>query len=495
MVTRIAELHLSSLYFPAESKPALHDLDLIINQGDFIVITGPPASGKSLLLHCLTGAVPHYFPAQLKGEVIVKGCTDLQRLAERVGLLGYMMQEPQSQIIYEDVYEDVAFGPGNLCLAKSEIDARVHESLRLAGIEDLIKDNAKELSGGQAQRVVLAGVLALGAEFLLLDQPTAELDPAGRKAVYEALGKLNRERNQTICVVMDRSREVLQYANRVLLMDKGTIAGEFSPQQYLLIKNKHSIEHKTNCPKQYGEIIAEFIDVSYSYKNGNVGCEALNFSLRKQEFVTLIGNNGSGKTTLARLFDGLLMPSKGSIILFQQLMNKKNQSEVRRKIGFLFQNPDYQIFCDTCSEEIAFSLRLAGFSEEEIVLRITKALEIVGLTDSREVHPQRLSRGQRQLLALACIFAGDYSLIIADEPTSGLDEEQGALIMQHLQELNQQGKTVLFITHDLSLVADYAQRIMVMNKRQLVCDFAREDLADYAKQLQELQIDLTRQKG
>lgn len=493
MSSEIARIQISSLYFPDQSKPALKNINLVINEGDFIAITGSPASGKSVLLHCITGAVPKYYDSKLNGTITIRGLSERTSISDNSGIIGYMMQEPQRQIVYEDVYDDVAFGPGNLCLEKNEIDSRVHKCLKLVGIDYLIHNNAKELSGGQAQRVVLAGVLALGSGFLLLDQPTAELDPAGRKDIYGALGELCHDKKLTICMIMDKSHEVLRYATRILEMDNGTIINELSPKEYLerLKSNKQPprIKKRMKSGELYGETIAELKGVTYRYKNGNVGCKNIDFSIKDGEFVAIVGTNGSGKTTLAKIFDGLILPTEGELRLFGTSICKKSKINIRNDIGFLFQNPDNQIFNDTLKNEIAFSLRIKGITEDEISTKTDDALKKVGLIEYKDAHPQKLSRGQRQLLAIGCILASDCSLIIADEPTSGLDEFQSSLVMDHLFDLNQNGKTILFISHDLSIVRHYAERIVVMHNHCIIHDMPSSSLNDHLLELKEIGLD------
>ena len=493
MNLEIAKIQIDTVYFPDRVKPALRNINFVINEGDFIAITGSPASGKSVLLHCITGAVPKYYDSKLNGTIAIHGLPDNRPISDNSGVMGYMMQEPQSQIIYEDVYDDVAFGPGNLCLEKNEIDSRVHECLKLAGIDDLIHNNVKELSGGQAQRVVLAGVLALGPRILLLDQPTAELDPAGRKDVYNVLGRLCYDIKLTICMVMDRSNEVLRYATRILEMNDGTIVNELSPEEYLknLKKNRQQLIIKKTVKAEdlHRETVAELKDVTYRYKNGNVGCENINLSVKDGEFIAVIGVNGSGKTTLAKIFDGLMLPTTGELTLFGTRICKNSKINIRKDIGYIFQNPDNQIFKDTLKDEIEFGLRVKGLSEDKISIKIDKALNKVGRFEYKDTHPQKLSRGQRQLLTIACILASDYSLIIADEPTSGLDEFQSSLIMDQLYDLNQAGKTVLFISHDLSIVHRYAERIVVMHNHSIVFDISSNSLNEHISELKEIGLD------
>ena len=485
----IAKIKIEKLLFPHEEKPALKNIDFEINRGDFIVITGGVASGKSILLHSITGAIPHYHNAELTGEVTIMGqnLKDM-RLNRMSDYVAYMMQEPHNQIISLDVYEDVAFGLGNLELPLEQIDQTIKKTLEFVGLTGYENRQTASLSGGQAQRVVLAGVLALNAPILILDQPTAELDAQGRSELYKRLGQLNKTQNLTIVLVMDRIEEVLNYANRVFYIRDGEIVKQYSPENYY----KDQIEYRKGRLKynssftDYGksnEMIAEITNVSYQYKNNLLGCEDINLEIYKGDFVSIIGLNGSGKSTLAKLLIGLLKPSMGEIKVFRQPLNKENLTKIRTQVGFLFQNPDYQIFASTLEEEVGFSLKLRGEQNEVIDQKIDECLKFVGLLDYKKMHPHRLSRGQRQLLALASILVSDPEFIIADEPTSGLDENQGYMIMDKLLDLSKNGKTILLITHDLTMAKDYSNRLIALHNHRIQLDISTRDLDQHLETL------------
>ena len=492
----IAKIKIKKLVFPQEEKPALKNIDFEIKQGDFIVITGGVASGKSILLHTITGAIPHYHNAELTGSVTIMGQDikdmHLNRMSDYVG---YMMQEPQNQIISLDVYEDVAFGLGNLEIPLQQIDQTVKTTLEFVGLTGYESRQTDSISGGEAQRVVLAGVLALNSPILILDQPTAELDPQGRYELYKRLGQLNITQNLTIVMVMDRIEEVLNYANRLFYIRDGEILKQCSPEEYY----KEQIEcrlgrlnYNTSFNSDHSksnEKIAEITNVSYHYKNDLLGCEDINLEIYQGDFVSIIGLNGSGKSTLAKLLIGLLKPSKGEIKVFNQTLNKENLTKTRTQVGFLFQNPDYQIFASTVEEEVGFSLKLRGEQNEVIEQKSDECLKFVGLLDYKKMHPHRLSRGQRQLLALASILVSDPEFIIADEPTSGLDENQGYMIMDKLFELSKSGKTILLITHDLNMAKDYSNRIVALHNHRLQLDISTRDLNQHLDTLKAIGLD------
>ncbi|MDA8441099.1 MAG: ABC transporter ATP-binding protein, partial [Peptococcaceae bacterium] len=415
----VVEINIEKLIFPNAEKPALKNINFTIEQGDFILITGGVASGKSVLLHTITGAIPHFHEANLTGKVTIMGQDIGQvRLNKMSDYVGYMMQEPQNQIISLDVYEDVAFGLGNLGISLGQIDESVKKALEFVGLTGYETRQTASLSGGEAQRVVLAGVLALNAPILVLDQPTAELDPLGRHELYRRLGHLNKVQNLTIVLVMDRIQEVISYANRVLYLQGGEIVRKYSPKQYyeeLLLK-----KGRLNFPAVYNlanskpaQCVAKVAGVSYQYSSGFRGCDDINLEIYRGDFISIIGLNGSGKSTLAKLIIGLLKPSKGEIEVFNRPLHKDNLTEVRIRMGFLFQNPDYQIFAGTLEEEVGFSLKLRGEQAEIIDQKVDECLTFVGLLEYKKMHPQRLSRGQRQLLALASILVSDPDFIIA----------------------------------------------------------------------------------
>lgn len=489
----IASIKIEKLVFPNSDVPALKNIDFDIEQGDFIVITGGVASGKSVLLHTITGAVPKYHSAELTGKITIMGqdiqSLPLNRMADYVG---YMMQEPQNQIISQDIYEDVAFGLGNLEISLPQIDQRVKDTLAFVGLKGYEKRKTAALSGGQAQRVVLAGVLALNAPILILDQPTAELDPQGRSELYQRLGELNKTRNLTIVLVMDRIEEVIKFATKVFCMSDGEIIKQYSPESYYQEHHRRLMEkikeHRPLKTEQAweNEAVVKISQASYQYRNNIIGCEDVDLSIYRGDFLAVIGLNGSGKSTLAKMLIGLLKSSTGEIKVFDMTVNKQNLAKIRSRTGFLFQNPDYQIFAGTVAEEVGFSLQLRSEAKEVITQKVDTCLEFVGLQDYKDMHPQRLSRGQRQLLALASILVSDPQLIIADEPTTGLDENQGYLIMDRLADLSRAGKTVMVITHDLTMAQYYSNRLVVMDDHRLKLDILTADLPEHLQALADI---------
>jgi ATPase components of various ABC-type transport systems, contain duplicated ATPase len=445
-----------------------------------------------MLLHSITGAAPQFFNGQLNGTIKVMGKNINEiPLAKMCDHIGYMMQEPQNQIVSITVEEEVAFGIANMELPWEEIKHRVKKTLQFVGLEGFEQRNTDGLSGGQAQRVVLASVLAMETPILVLDQPTAELDGKGKQDLYSHIAYLNREKGVTVIMVMDRACDILPYTNRILIMAEGAIQEECSPDDYLERLNKKISPAKNITATD--ETIIEVKDLTFTYKGDFKGCEKIDLAINHGDFIGLIGLNGSGKTTLLKLIEGLLVPDAGAIQIFGKPLTKRNLATIRSQIGFLFQNPDLQIFANTVKDEVAFILRKRKLPEGEIEEKVNGILAEVGLLAYADIHPHRLSRCQRQKLAIASVLVGDPEIIIADEPTSGLDEEQSALIMELLSAFQQQGKTVILVTHDLGLAKQYTNRIVAMHKHRLVLDIPTQEIGSFEKTLKDIGLDFQKE--
>ncbi|PKM81150.1 MAG: ABC transporter [Firmicutes bacterium HGW-Firmicutes-14] len=486
------EVFLKKVAFPGDEKPALSGIELRIEKGEFIVITGPAASGKSVLCHCLTGAVPHFYPAFQDGFVRI-GDTVLSELSlpRIAGKVGYMMQDPQNQLFSTTVGEDVAFGPGNMGLPRREVRKRVREALEFVGLSGFENRLPETLSGGEAQRVVLAGVFSLKPEFLVLDQPAAELDPAGRKDIYDRLGELSRSGKSTIIMVSERPEELVQHANRYLVMEEGRIVRDSSsppvqgpyPGIPAIFRKKQTVEP--------GQEAASLENCTYTYPDGRAGCLDTDLRLFRGQMVALMGLNGSGKTTVAKHFNGLLRPASGTVRVLGREISDIDLHILCRKVGFLFQNPDFQIFAGTVEEEAAFGLKIQRLPPEQITDRVEDVLKGAGLLQMRKVHPHRLSRGQRQMLALASVLAAEPEIVIADEPTAGLNYSQTCQIMDNLARLADEGKAVLLVTHDVMLTACYAHRLVAMHRHRVQLDLPVSQLPVYTTELQKIGLDFS----
>ncbi len=477
MSEKLVDAFIKSLIFAGQSMPALSGIELVIETGEFVVISGPVASGKTALCHCLTGAVPHFFPAALQGRVEIDGI-DLAEaaLTQIAGTVGYMVQDPQNQLFSATVSEDIAFGPGNMCLERKEVRNRVDEALDFVGLRGFEDRTPETLSGGEAQRAVLAGVIAMKPRLLVLDQPAAEMDPPGRRDIYKRMAMLSRTGNCSIVLVTDHPEELRDYGTRFIFMQDGSIVSDstFPPELPVAAADRELLGIR-RCSVS-GEVAASLEKCSFFYNGTQEGCREVSLELRMGEMAALVGLNGSGKTTLAKHFNGLVAPQQGVVRVLGRELNKTSVWDIRREVGFLFQNPDYQIFANSVEEEAAFALKIRKIPPDRIMERVHHVLRVTGLSEYRTWHPQRLSRGQRQLLALASVLAPEPGIIIADEPTSGLNRGSAEHIMQLLSQLAGEGRAVLLVTHDLGLAARYASRIVGMFRHRICIDTPVEQL-------------------
>lgn len=499
----------SARYYAAPDL-ALRDIQLSIVPGEFVVVTGPAASGKSTLCYCLTGVIPHSISADLEGEVIVAGrrLRDL-RLPEVAPLLGFVMQAPENQLFSLSVAEDVSFGPENLGLPIDDIQRRVIASLAFTGMTEYVARASDQLSGGEAQRAVLSCLLALEAPLLVLDQPAAELDPEGRRQVYENLHRLNQA-GKTIVVVEDRLGDVAGFANRIILMEGGTVVRDEPIRQFFarsdldrfgiripdtVLLHHYLKERGVNSrlvpltvqevveglalgapatlptgsvpaavPSPAASPLIAVSHLSYTYANGTRALDDVDLACGPGEFLAIIGENGAGKTTLAKHLIGLLPPPPGTVTVAGSDVSKLTVAQASRLVGYLFQDPDYQIFNGSVFDEVAFGLRARKLPPADVEEKVMAALRRLKLDHLRKEHPYTLSRGQRQRLALASTWVLQPPILLVDEPSTGLDYREAADLMSLLEEFRAGGGTVVIITHDLELVFEYALRVVVMRK-------------------------------
>lgn len=471
---------IEKLTFPPSAQAVLREIDFTVNQGDFIAVTGEAASGKSMLLHAITGAAVKFYDGVLEGSIRILGDDVAELPLSKVcRSVGFMLQEPQNQIVSVTVEEEVAFGPANLCCSHREIKERTAEALSFVGLSGMEKRSTMALSGGQAQRLVLAGILALKTPILLLDQPGAELDPAGKRELYHHIRRLNREQGVTVLLIPDSGVDIPAYANRIFQLKNGSLT-EHSPESYAPLRP--ILPQRRPRPEERERVVS-LRDIAYTYKNGQLGCEGIHADIFGGEFVSIMGENGSGKTTLLKLIEGLLTPCCGEIHVFGETITKKSAAKIRQSIGFLFQNPDLQIFASSVREEVAFGIKGISLPDGEREERIDSVLSAVGLKEYAQCHPQKLSRSQRQKLAFASALIHRPRLIIADEPTAGLGEADGITLMELLADFCAKGGTVLLVTHDFTLAEAYSHRVLLLDAHHLIGDYSGEELSTAAPAL------------
>jgi energy-coupling factor transport system ATP-binding protein len=517
-LTPLLEATIRRFRYQRSPTDCLRDVYLRVHEGEFVAIAGASGAGKSTLCFCLAGVIPHFVGGHYEGEVKVRGQSlTALRLPEIARLLGFVRQAPENQLFCLTVAGDVAFGPENLGLPRQEISRRVAESLQATGLTCLADRAPSSLSGGEAQRAVLAAVLAMDPALLIMDQPAAELDPLARQHLYRYLHRLNKETGKAILVVEERLEDVMPYASRVICLQHGKLSRDCAPQQllddeslfdtglrlpdaarlYHLLAAQgvrpprvfypgadvidsyrswlagrgvprftpsadHGIEALPSASRPPSAASVDIRHLFYRYPHGAWVLEDISLQVRRGEFVSLVGENGAGKSTLAKMLIGLLRPTKGEVWIDGQSTAQQTVAQLSARVGFLFQDPDQQVFRDSVYDEVAVGLKLRGLSKGAVEQTTLAVLEWLSLSDWAEVHPYALSRGQRQRLALATILARRPSVLVMDEPLTGLDFQEIKSVMDSLLAFCRQGGTVLMVTHDLAVASEYSHRIVAL---------------------------------
>ncbi|MCG2738423.1 MAG: energy-coupling factor transporter ATPase [Candidatus Methanoperedenaceae archaeon] len=495
-------------YYPNATTPALDNINLEIEDGEFILFVGPSGCGKSTLVQCLNGIIPKVAGGDLQGKIRIGGkdisSCKVYQLSRHVGMV---FQNPNTQLFGLTVEEDVAFGPENLGMAREEIQKLVEKSVGIVGIEKLRKRFTFTLSGGEKQRTAIAGTLSMEPKILVLDEPTSDLDPVGTKQVLETVKRLNKDRAITIILIEHKIDEVFCLADRTIVMDRGRIIldgktcdvftrnldllesiGIYPPQLIRLSKmlgvkpslkemysylnglNGSFKEFSEENPTKKSSTGVVFKDVWFSYRSETPALKGIDLEIKKGEFIALIGSNGSGKTTLLGCLIGFIKPSRGRILIDGQDIKNLSVAELAVKVGYLFQNPDLQLFMNTVAQEVGFGLKNRSLAAADINKNVAQALEIMELSEYRDRHPHSLSRGQRQRLAVASIISMEQDILVLDEPTSGQDRGHLNKFLCQIKKLNDAGKTIIMITHDMNIVAEYARRTVVMDEGKILMD-------------------------
>ena len=434
----LASVERLSYSYPGR-RPALRDVSLELRRAEVVAVLGPSGSGKSTLIRALAGLVPHFHGGRFEGRVEVCGeDTRRTRPADLAGRVATVFQDPEDQVVFGRVEDEVAFGLENVGTAPGRIVGRVDTALAAVGSEHLHGRRIAELSAGELQRVCLASALALEPELLILDEPTSQLDPDAAEALLRLASGLG------VAVVVSEQRPAgpLEICDRVLFLDQGRILLDASRDEGLgwLARNRPAyLERAPATPSApaAGRIVCRLEEVSFAYRGGPPVLEGAGIELRCGEVVALTGPNGSGKTTLAKLAAGLLPPDRGVV-------------ELDGRSAYLSQDPGRYLVRDRTDEEVALGV-------DGDVARAHAALAAVGLEGFEERHPRDLSSGERERLALASVLVTDPDLLILDEPTRGVDPERKDELAGLLRA-QARGRATLVVTHDVTFAAEVADR-------------------------------------
>ena len=520
IILRVEDL---SFAFEEQGPLVLRNVAFDIPAGQFVAVVGRNGSGKSTLAKMLNGLLtPTSGSVTVGGHSTAASQQELDAVRETVGMV---FQNPDNQLVASVVEEDVAFGPENLGVPPAQIRERVEAALQKVGMAGFASRGVATLSGGQKQRVAIAGALAVAPRVLVLDEPTAMLDPNGRAEVMQAVAALQRD-GMTVVLITHFMEEVVR-ADRVIALCEGKIAFDGTPAAFFAEPQKVSdlglvlprmvqlsdalrgrgvplpagimtLEDMQTAlcdlPLQNqaaqapaprpaeGEPLVCMEGVSFSYNAKTsleqVALEDINFTLPRGAFVGLIGHTGSGKSTLIQHINALLQPTAGRVVVAGvDLAQKHNRKQARALVGLVFQYPEAQLFEETVEKDIAFGPRNMGLGDEEIKQRCAEALATVGLADDyRERSPFALSGGQKRRVAIAGVLAMRPQVLVLDEPAAGLDPASRDAMLNLIQQLHEEGITVVLVSHAMEDISAYCPRVLVLSGGKLHMDGAPREV-------------------
>jgi energy-coupling factor transport system ATP-binding protein len=395
------------------------------------------------------------------------------------------LDDPETQIFTSSVFNEVAFGPENLLLPPEEIKQRVKRALEIVGLAGFEERAPSTLSGGEKPRLIIAAALAQAEKILVMDEPIARLDPAGAEEIFSVIKSIREKHRLTVVMATHSSEHALKFADRVFILRNGTVAACGTPQD--IFRDAALLEENGIRPPVTGNAAGcktaslpaqrtahglinnltppavKITNLSYSYNSVITPIKNFNLTIENNDFAAIAGQNGCGKTTLLKIIAGLLRQDKGEIHIRGKNSKDLPVSAISKEIGFVMQNPDCQLFSDTVYREVSFALKNLKLPESEIRDRTESALSAVGLKDKRGAFPLALSRGERAKTVIASVLAMGCKIIILDEPDAALDYRGCRSIMDTAGELNTNGYTIIFVSHNMPLISEYAKRLIVMN--------------------------------
>lgn len=504
-----------SFKYDAQKNPTLKNINLSIKEGEKVLIVGPSGSGKSTLGNCINGLIPFVYKGKIEGSLIVEGKeTKTSSLFEINKSIGTVLQDPDGQFVGLTVAEDVAFALENDCMPKEEMDKKVKAIAESVDITTLLNNNPQELSGGQKQRVSMAGVMVNEANILLFDEPLANLDPKTGKVAIELIDELSKQ-NKTVIIIEHRLEDVLHCpVDRIIVVANGEIVMDDTPDNVLSssilidhgireplyvtcakyagvkitpdmspasidtfdvskcrdnLKDWYKANQKTSEVK-YGNDLLKIKDVNFSYDGTRKVLDNINLTVKEGEMMAIVGKNGAGKSTLSRVVVGFEKNDSGSVYVGDIDLCNLSIAKRAEHVGIVLQNPNQMISKSMIYDEIALGLKVRGVDPKEIDERVSKVLKICGLERFKKWPISALSFGQKKRVTIASILVLNPKILILDEPTAGQDYKHYSDIMEFLKELNNQGQTIIIITHDMHLMLEYMNRAVVLTDSKIIAD-------------------------
>ncbi len=507
--------HFQFQYF-SQAEPTLYDINLKIYEGEKVLIVGPSGSGKSTIGNCLNGLIPFSYRGEIQGSLKIAGKeTREMNIFELSKKVGTVLQDADGQFIGLTVGEDIAFALENDCVPLAQMKETVQKVADVVDMGKLLKSSPYELSGGQKQRVSFAGVMVDDVDILLFDEPLANLDPVTGKTAIDLIDRVWKESKKTAVIIEHRLEDVLyRDVDRIVVVNEGRIVADMTPDELMAADiltelgireplyvtamkyagirvtpdmragridtldtervkealKKWNKEQTRQVKPEERPVILEAEHLSFQYTKKRKILQDVNFQIREGEMVSIVGTNGAGKSTLAKVICGFVTEDEGTISYRGQDLKGQTIKERSQIIGYVMQNPNQMICKPMIYDEVALGLRIRGMSETEIEPKVDQALKICGLSPFKKWPVSALSFGQKKRVTIASILVMDPQILILDEPTAGQDYHHYTEIMEFLKGLNEQGVTILMITHDMHLMLEYTPHAIVISDGKKIGD-------------------------
>ncbi len=480
---------------------AINHISFEAHPGEILLIAGASGCGKTTLVRAVNGLIPRSYKGELRGRVLVFGeDTSGWKLSQISQSVGTVLQDPERQILGTKVLHEVAFGLENLNLPREEIYERVDEALQLLKITHLRDRETFLLSGGEKQKVALAGVLAMRPRVLLLDEPLASLDPASAQDSLDMVRKL-ADQGMTVLLVEHRVEDVLRICpDRVMFLSEGSIRYLGPLPGLSMAVNYHEVklpaedivERAKNDPPppelhilpgaqdrpagpESSAALVRFEDVSFGYDTDVEVLHGINLEIKRGDVIAVLGPNGAGKTTFVKHAIGLLKPKHGIVYVNGRDTHDATVAQIASTLGYVFQSPSHMLFAPTVHEELAFGPTNLKHAKDQIDKEVKQSLRIVNLSDKEQDPPLALSFGQQKRVSIAAILAMQSRILVMDEPTAGQDYQNYMNFMDAILQLPG-FEAIMFITHDVDLAVIYANRVLMIADGKLIADGRPQDV-------------------
>ena len=481
-----------SFRYSRREDTAIRGMSFSANPGEVLLIAGASGCGKTTLIRCINGLIPRTYKGEMSGRVLVHGEDiakwPLSRISQEIGTV---LQDPERQILGTKVLNEIAFGLENLALPRPEIIARAEEALRFLNIFHLRDRETFNLSGGEKQKVALAGVLAMRPKILLLDEPLASLDPASALETLDMV-RMMADEGMSVLMIEHRVEDVMKInPERVMFIDAGDIRYLGDIEGLNQVVNYHEIKLPAEVvirraaqdpppgalqilpgitqPEHPAESLVEFQEVGFGYDRAVEVLHDINLEIRRGDVIAVLGPNGAGKTTFVKHAIGLLKPKTGRVLVNGRDTREASVAEIASTLGYVFQSPSHMLFAPTVHDELAFGPKNLKHSPDEIEKEVMEALETVNLVEFAQDPPLSLSFGQQKRVSIAAILAMRSRILVMDEPTAGQDYQNYMNFMDSI--LQMPGfESVLFITHDIDMAVIYANRVILVADGRVAAD-------------------------